>query len=374
MSPSKSLSVVPISVRPYQGSAKIIRPSPAGTMQAALPIGRSAASTTKWVPRLGAIRGTSSSSTTSGRIESAQTPVALTTWSARTSIRSPESPSTKATPAAPPLPAGDLDHLGAVQHHRAVAFGLAEHGQHQPHVVGLAVVEEVGVVRVARGERRDQPQHLVVVDRAMAVRGPPLLVLAGLRAVFIPFLALLPAAAAGAGGRHHVVHVQPEADLAVPPLLAERGDQERGRVDEVRRQVDEQLALQQRLAHQSQVEVLQVTEAAVDHLRGAARGADGVVVALQQGDRVAARGGVQGHPGAGDAAADHDDLEVGARDRLDRRGTGQHRPAPVRVTSTRLTLPGAKSMGRGYSSLRSSGEAAAEAVAILGRRRAGSRR
>ncbi len=35
------------------------------------------------MPRLGAIRGTSSSSTTSGRIASAQTPVALTTWSAR---------------------------------------------------------------------------------------------------------------------------------------------------------------------------------------------------------------------------------------------------------------------------------------------------
>ena len=36
MSPSKSLSVVPIRVRPYQGRAKIARPSPAGTMQAAL--------------------------------------------------------------------------------------------------------------------------------------------------------------------------------------------------------------------------------------------------------------------------------------------------------------------------------------------------
>ena len=73
-------------------------------MQAALPIGRSRASTTRWVPRLGAIRGTSSSSTTSGRIASAQTPVALTTWSAATSIRSPESDSTKATPARPARP------------------------------------------------------------------------------------------------------------------------------------------------------------------------------------------------------------------------------------------------------------------------------
>ena len=45
------------------------RPSPAGTMQAAVPVGRSARSSSRWVPRLGAIRGTSSSSTTSsGRI------------------------------------------------------------------------------------------------------------------------------------------------------------------------------------------------------------------------------------------------------------------------------------------------------------------
>ena len=66
MSPSKSLSVVPIRVRPYQGSEKIIRPSPAGTMQAAWPIGRSAWSRIRWVPRLGAIRGTSSSSTLLG--------------------------------------------------------------------------------------------------------------------------------------------------------------------------------------------------------------------------------------------------------------------------------------------------------------------
>ncbi len=41
-------------------------------------------------------------------------------------------------------------HLGAVQRHRAEALGLAENRQHQSHVVGLAVVEEIGVARVAR--------------------------------------------------------------------------------------------------------------------------------------------------------------------------------------------------------------------------------
>ena len=62
----------------------------------------------------------------------------------------------------------------------------------------------------------------------------------------------------------------------------------------------------------------------MDHLRGAAGGAFGVVAALQQRHRVAARGGVEGDAGAGDAAADHDDLEVLAGDRLDRCGAGEH--------------------------------------------------
>ncbi len=92
----------------------------------------------------------------------------------------------------------------------------------------------------------------------------------------------------------------------------------------MRRQADHQLALEQRLADEAEVEVLQVAEAAMDHLRGAAGGADRVVAALQQRDRVAARGGVEGDPGAGDAAADDDHLEVLAGDLLDGAGAGQH--------------------------------------------------
>jgi hypothetical protein len=134
----------------------------------------------------------------------------------------------------------------------------------------------------------------------------------------------LAAAATDPRRRHHVVHVQAEAELAIAPLLPQRRHQERGRVDEVGRELDHQLTLQQRLANQPEIEVLQVAEAAVDHLRGAAGGAHGVVAALQQGDRVATRGGVEGDPGAGDAAADDDDLEAPAGDRLDRCGAGEH--------------------------------------------------
>ena len=60
-----------------------------------------------WVPRLGAIRGTSSSARiSSGRMRSAQTPVALTTLAALTSKLSPLSASVQRTPAA--LPSSEI--------------------------------------------------------------------------------------------------------------------------------------------------------------------------------------------------------------------------------------------------------------------------
>ena len=162
-------------------------------------------------------------------------------------------------------------------------------------------------------------EQLLAVDRPVPVRRPVevlVLVLGG---------AHLATAAADPRRRHHVVHVEPGPDFAVAALVAEGGDQERRRVDQVRGELDHQLALEQRLADEAEVEVLQVAQAAVDHLRGAARGADRVVAALEQRHRVAARGGVEGDAGAGDAAADHDDLEALAGDRLDRGGAGQHR-------------------------------------------------
>ena len=51
------------------------------------------------------------------------------------------------------------------------------------------------------------------------------------------------------------------------------GHEQRQRLDQVRRQLDQQRALEQRLAHQAEVEVLEVAQAAVDQLRRAAGGA-----------------------------------------------------------------------------------------------------
>jgi hypothetical protein len=203
---------------------------------------------------------------------------------------------------------GDIAAVGA---HGAEALGLAEHGEHQARVVGLAVVEEIRRGRLALGESRHQLDCLGAVHDAVALGAP-------IR------LAVLPrAAVAAAAPRHHVVHVQPHAHQAVGALALEGGHQHRQRPDEMGRELDHQRALQQGLANEAEVEALEVAQAAVNQLRGAARGARGVVVALEQRHAVAARGGVERHPCAGDAAAHDGQVElvalqggegVGARD------------------------------------------------------------
>src|SRR5664280_3420161 len=83
----------------------------------------------------------------------------------------------------------------------------------------------------------------------------------------------------------------------------------------MRRQLHHQAALQQRLAHESEVEVLQVAQSPVDELARSAGGAGGEVRALQQRDAVAARGRVEGDTRAGDAATDDDHVELVLRQR-----------------------------------------------------------
>ena len=136
-----------------------------------------------------------------------------------------------------------------------------------------------------------------------------------------------PRRAAQALDRHDVVEVEADAHHAVGALAVEGGDDERQRLDEVRRERDHQLALEQRLADEAEVEVLQVAQAAVDELGGAARRARGVVGALDERDAVAARGGVERDAGAGDPAADDDDVERLGGERFERVGAVDHRRA-----------------------------------------------
>ena len=102
-----------------------------------------------------------------------------------------------------------------------------------------------------------------------------------------------PAAAPDAVDGHHVVGVQAQPDDAIEPRPVERRDDQPQRLDQVRREVDVDLALQQRLADEPEIEVLQVAQTAVDELGRARRRAAGEVVALHQRDAVPARGGVE---------------------------------------------------------------------------------
>jgi hypothetical protein len=129
-----------------------------------------------------------------------------------------------------------------------------------------------------------------------------------------PLVAVLAAAPPG----HDVVHVQTDAGEPVRALALEGRHQHRQRLDQMGRELDEQRALEQRLAHQAEVEVLQVAQAAVDQLGGTARGAGGEVGALDQGHAVAARGGVERDAGPGDATADDGEVERVPLERCER--------------------------------------------------------
>jgi len=82
------------------------------------------------------------------------------------------------------------------------------------------------------------------------------------------------------------------------------GHDEVQRVDKVRRVAQQQATLVQRLAHESDVALLQVAEAAVDELRASAGSPLGEIALLHQRCLQPARRCVHRHAQAGRAAAD----------------------------------------------------------------------
>ena len=117
--------------------------------------------------------------------------------------------------------------------HRAEALGLAEHGQHEPHVVGLAVVEQVAAASGARPASAGSSSTTSSPSITRWRVGAPVLA-----AVEVGV-----ARRAGASGerrsvdRHHVVHVQPDADAAGPGRApSNAGHDQRQRPHQVRRE------------------------------------------------------------------------------------------------------------------------------------------
>ena len=84
---------------------------------------------------------------------------------------------------------------------------------------------------------------------------------------------------------------------------------------QVRALLQQAPAFEQRLADQSELGMLQVAQAAVDDARGAAGGAGGEVVLLDQQGAAAGAGAFPGDGNAVDSAANDDDLEALAFER-----------------------------------------------------------
>ena len=172
---------------------------------------------------------------------------------------------------------------------RAVAGRRPGHRHHQAGVVDLAVVVADRPGDLVGLEVRRDPGHLAAEQ--VPVPGHAHLVLAE--------------------HRHRVVEGQAGADVrALPATMGERVE-ERHRTHEVRRQPGEQQpSLRQRLAHQTEVQHLQVAQAAMDELAAAAAGAAGQVALLQEtgveptGDRVERGAGTDHTP------ADHEDIKL----------------------------------------------------------------
>ena len=129
---------------------------------------------------------------------------------------------------------------------------------------------------------------------------------------------------------------------AVAQAVLQRQQEGRG-VDEVRGDgLHEQAALVEGLAHQADVEVLQVPQAAVDELARPARGAGGEVALLHQRHGEAATRRVERHATAGDSSADDEHVEVLAGEALQLAlpRVSRRRPAAHLVTGTDDGHPG----------------------------------
>ena len=182
---------------------------------------------------------------------------------------------------------------GVVGDDRAVVEdGRAQQREREAGVVGPGVeVQEAGD-EVVGAQRREVLERLGAVDAAVAVAD---------------------AQAAGEVVEPERGGVRAGDGLRDDAVAAEERDQERQRGDEVRGVVEQPLAFGQVLVDEPDLALLEVPDAAVDHLRRLRRRPRGEVGLLDQRGPQSPAGGVEGDAGAGDAAADDEDVEARRR-------------------------------------------------------------
>jgi hypothetical protein len=141
--------------------------------------------------------------------------------------------------------------------------------------------EPVGV------ERRQVRERLITGDLAMALPDPPTTA----QVIYTK------------GGR-----VALDQCLRSDAVATEEGNEKRERPHEEGSVVEESLSFAQVLVHQTELLLLQIAQAAVDHLGGLRAGTRGNVSAVDQCDTESPRGRVERHARTGHAGADDDDV------------------------------------------------------------------
>ncbi len=112
--------------------------------------------------------------------------------------------------------------------------------------------------------------------------------------------------------REGVVDAEADAvERSFPPVVV--GNDEGELVDEVRRVLAQPAPFLEGFQYEGDVSLLEVAHAAVHELGAAAGGAAGEIPRFQERRPVAARGGVDGAPEPGGAAADNDDVPAPRR-------------------------------------------------------------
>ena len=106
--------------------------------------------------------------------------------------------------------------------------------------------------------------------------------------------------------------VQPQSRAQHPARAQVRlpGQDETQRMDQVRGLPAYRLTLTQRFAHQAELALFEVAQAAMDQLAAGTGGVCGQVMLLAEQDAQAAAAGVTGDAGAVDAATDDQQVEV----------------------------------------------------------------
>ena len=116
-------------------------------------------------------------------------------------------------------------------------------------------------------------------------------------------------------------------------VAAEEGDEERERADQVRRVVEQALSFGQILVDEAELALLEVADAAVDHLRRLRGRPRREVALLDEGGLQTAAGGIERHAGSGDPAAHDQHVERPRRRGVATRRRGE-RGAPIKPATS----------------------------------------